>query len=464
MIHGVAASTDLEPLRGRTWRSASSPGQRRRLLQALTHLAIAEGYGGLTVAQIVAQAGVSRPTFYECFGDREACFAAALAPVAEQVLGGVRQAVARAEPERALYAAAQGLLAYARSQPARARLLLSDTLAGGSRLRDLRDALIDEAAQIVEQAHAQLPIDAVLPGTPPRLVLGTVCRMVASRLRGGAHSLSELAEGLPGWIGAYEMTAARQGWRALATLAPPARSPFLPPVSLAAPPVRRSGTRRPERAVVEDQWLRIVFATAEVIRRDGCADATVAQITATAGVDARAFYRLFASKQQALAAGNELLFRHAMAAAAGAFVAGRTWPERVWEAARALAQYAEESPTLTYVSLIESCGGDADEGGRLEGLAHAFTIFLHEGRPHPGAGSDGLPGAPSELAIEAIGAGILELGYRHVSEAGAAALSSLLGPIVFVCLAPFLGAQHACEFVCRDRPAGGAPADLASAA
>jgi hypothetical protein len=49
--------------------------------------------------------------------------------------------------------------------------------------------------------------------------------------------------------------------------------------------------------------------------------------------------------------------------------------------------------------------------------------------------------------LEAISMGVVELCYRHVREHGSGSLSSLLGQIVFISLAPFLGASQAGDFV-----------------
>jgi AcrR family transcriptional regulator len=443
MIKRVAGRTHLEGYRGRAWRAASPRSQRQRLLVAVTHLAATRGYRDVTIGRIVAGAGVSRPTFYEWFGDREACFAAALAPIAAQLLSGIREAVADERPQEALQTATRALLGYACSQPANARLLLSDTLSGGGELREVRDWLIDDAAGIVGQAHAHASADAAVPVVPTRLILGAACRMLATRLCSETPIEDELAEALAAWIAAYERPVARDCWRALAMLAPAARSPFLP-VALRAPRApQRGGPRAADGARDEDNWLRIVFATAELIRRDGDAAASVARITAAAGVDSRAFYRLFPNKQVALAAAGELLFRNAIAAAAGAFVVGESWPERVWEAARALTQYADENPTLSHVSLVDCYGSEASEGRRFQDLAQAFTVFLQEGDVHLGRFSSG----SSEIVLEAISMGVFELCYRHVREDGATPLSSLLGQISFIALAPFLGAQQASDLL-----------------
>ena len=438
--------------------------QRQRLLGAITQLSIDEGYSAVTIGQLIALAGVSRATFYEYFNDREECFAAALAPIRGQLLAGIRTSVASDSPERAISRAIHTLVAFASSRSGMARLLMSDSLTGGDRLRDVRDGLVDEVARIVGEAHDLLPSGAVVADLPPRLVCGVACRLLGSRLRSSQPQLDSLGEELRGWIAAYETPVARHRWRALSALSLPPRSPFLPPTALHAPPAPTPGSPRvSEDALMENQWLRIVFATAEVIRRDGYAEATVAQIAETAGMDARAFYRLFASKQQALAAAGELLFRNAMAVAAGAFVAGEDWPEHVWEAVRALVQYAEQNPTLTYVSLVESLAAGSSAIGRVEELTRAFTIFLQEGTFRPQDRAERAHAGPSEVALEAIATAGFELVYRHARAGNETPLSSLLAPIVFISLAPFIGTDPASEFVCGQQQGHEHPL-LASAA
>jgi AcrR family transcriptional regulator len=406
----------------------------------MTQLVTLEGLTEVSVGQVIARAGVSRATFYEYFTDKEECFAAALAPLAASVRLSVREAVAADRPERATCQATRALVAFAYSQPAPARLLLSDTLTGGPRARDLRDGLIVDAAQVIDDAHERAPREAVTPDLASRLIVGVTARLLASRLcHGGEPPRLTLVEEILGWLAAYEHPVARHRWRALAALQP-ARSPFLPPSALRPPPVLAPGRPRiAEAAVAENQYLRIVFATAEVVGRDGYAAATVAEIMRIAGVEPRVFYGCFPGKRHAFGAVGELLFRHMMAVTAGAFVAGASWPERVWEAARALTQSAEQNPTLATVSLLESHAGSQVATHRVEGLARAFTIYLQEGARDPGGLVGGSPSGPSQFMLDAIGEAVFELGYQHAREHGAQALSCLHPHVMFIALAPFLG-------------------------
>lgn len=425
-----------------------------RLLEAMTTLASDSGYASVTVGQVIALAGVSRSTFYEYFTDKEECFVAALAPIRRRLLAGIRRVVASDQPERATLRATDALLAFAGSQPTMARLLMSDSLTGGRRMLDARDRLVADAATVVEDAHGCLPASAVVPDLPPRLVCGVICRLLAPRLRRGAARVNDLVVELPGWLAAYELTVARHRWRTLTTLPPPDPSPFLSPAPLCAPaPLAYGSQRASEQALVENQWLRIVFATAEIVRRDGYAKATVAQITRAAGVDARAFYELFASKQHAFAAVGELAFRHVMAITAGAFAAGEDWPQRIWEAARALTQCAEQNATLAYVSLVESSACWPAATPRVDELVRAFTIFLQEGNRRA-ADTQSRPPS-SELALELIATTVFELGYQRALGDGSARTPCLAPQVVFICLAPFLGPAEAHELAGLRRSSAG---------
>ncbi|MBW0172209.1 MAG: TetR/AcrR family transcriptional regulator [Hydrogenophaga sp.] len=47
---------------------------RARLLQAMASVAASQGFAATSIAAIVAEAGVSKRTFYEHFADKDACF------------------------------------------------------------------------------------------------------------------------------------------------------------------------------------------------------------------------------------------------------------------------------------------------------------------------------------------------------------------------------------------------------
>ncbi len=72
--------------------------QRERLLAAMVSTVTEIGYRALTVQDILSRAGVSRPTFYEQFEDKEDCFLAAFDAATERLRERLRSAAAATEP------------------------------------------------------------------------------------------------------------------------------------------------------------------------------------------------------------------------------------------------------------------------------------------------------------------------------------------------------------------------------
>jgi AcrR family transcriptional regulator len=418
--------------------------QRERLLSGTIAAANRDGYAGANVSAIIGEAGVSRPTFYDYFEDRDDCFVAVIVDVHERLLREVADAVAREPPERALAGAIGATLAFAASQPDEARFLMKEALAGGPKALDARDEGLADTAKVIEDAFERAPSSAEIPDVPVAAVLGALHRVLASRLRRGERALGALEADLQEWVASYGQHAAEHRWRKLKPLAAPPRSPYLPPTTLRAPPVLGPGRPRlSKEEVVENHRQRIMFATSQVVQERGYSAATVSEITRLAGVDGRAFYRLFADKQEAFGAIHELGFQYLMAAAAGAFFAGKSWPERIWEAFRATTQSVDETPTFAHVAFVEAYAVGPRGIQRVEDSHIAFTIFLQEGYRQQREGQ--VP--PSRLALEAIVATIFEIVYLQTRTSAKPKTAGLLAHFVHLCLAPFIGAAATNEFI-----------------
>jgi len=417
--------------------------QRERLLVGMIAAANGDGYARANVSAVIAAAGVSRPTFYDYFADRDDCFVAAVADVQGRLLVEVRGAVEGQAPEHAARAAIEELVKFAGSEPAMARFLMKEALAAGPGAMDARDQGIAEIARIVEDAFAEVPLEKTIPDLPPGMVIGASYRLLASRLRRGERALSGLLEDLLGWVESYAQPAGEHRWRRLTPLPAPARSPFLPRTSLHAPMALGPGRPRiGEEAVAENHRQRIMFATSQVVSEQGYTAATVAEITRLAGVDGRAFYRLFADKQEAFSAVHELGFQYLMAITAGAFFAGASWPERMWEAMRAATQSVQENPTVAHVGFVEAYAVGPGAIQRVEDSHIAFTIFLQEGYQYEPRGTP-----PSRLALEAIITSIFEIVYRQARASATPETAGMLAHIMHLCLTPFMGPEKANKFI-----------------
>jgi AcrR family transcriptional regulator len=432
-----AKPTVTTPQRGR------KGTQKERLLAAMVTVASRDGYARASVSAVIAQAGVSRPTFYDYFTDKDDCFLAALADVQQRLLGRVRRAVVEEAPQRASHAAIGAVIGFASSQPTAARFLINEAMAGGPLSLDARDRGIAEIAQVIEAAQEQAPAPAAVPDVAAAMLIGGIFRLLAARLRRGEPGISGLLADLEDWVSSYEQPAGESRWRALRTSAPPPRSPFLAYAPLRAPaPLPPGRPRLSAEEVAENRRQRILFATAAIAEEKGYAATTIADISKRAGVDGRGFYALFADKQDAFMAVHELGVHQVMAATAGAFFSAATWPERTWEAGRALAQFLEENPTIAHVGFVEAYAVGPGAVQRVEDSHVAFTILLQEGYRQ-----EALDNRPSPLALEAIITTIFEIVYRQVRANGDLEIAGRLGQMTFLCLAPFIGPAAANLFI-----------------
>src|SRR6185312_10113471 len=109
-------------------RSAASKGlkstQRERIVAGMITAANRDGYAGASVSAVIAEGGVSRPTFYEYFADRDACFLATILEVQDRLMIGLRDRVKGEAPQHALYASVRALIEFAAAEPAMARFLM----------------------------------------------------------------------------------------------------------------------------------------------------------------------------------------------------------------------------------------------------------------------------------------------------------------------------------------------------
>jgi AcrR family transcriptional regulator len=416
--------------------------QRERLIASMIAAGNEVGYARANVSAVIEQAGVSRPTFYDYFSDRDACFLGALDDVYRRLLVRVEERVGDGAPERALHCSIEALIDFAADEPDAARFLTSEAMTAGRRALSTRDRGLGEIGQLVEARHAGVTGSTSIPDVSPRMLIGGVYRLLGARLRRGEPGLSRLREDLLVWVDRYKRPASELRWHSLAQGPAYSPSPFVPSMPLRPPEVLKPGRPRLAPAdVAENQRLRILFATATLAAERSYAASAVADILRLAGVDGRTFYAQFAGKQEAFMAVHELGVQRVLWVTGQAFFSGSSWPERVWEAARAFTQFLEINPLIARVGFMEAYAAGPAAVQRVEDSHLAFTMFLQEGYQH--VPESGL----SRLALEAIVMTIFEMVYSRVQARDEPDTASLLAPMSLLCLAPFLGAQEASGFI-----------------
>ena len=168
-------------------RDVVAASQRTRLLSAMAHAVAEKGYPAVSVADVVARAGVSRKTFYVHFADKLDCFLAAYDLGVEVLLRTMAEAGAEERDPRALVRArVRAYLATLAAEPAFARTFLIEINAAGPR------ALARRA-----EVHAQFAAHAreLAPDVPEELPLaavGATNELVSSRVAAGR--VAELPE------------------------------------------------------------------------------------------------------------------------------------------------------------------------------------------------------------------------------------------------------------------------------
>jgi AcrR family transcriptional regulator len=176
--------------------------QRARMLSAMTNVAAERGAGNVTVACVVERAGVSRRTFYELFCDVDECLLAAIDDGVECARRRVGAAYDPGAPWRVrVRAGLVALLGLFDEQPALARLLLVESLAGGPAALALRARALQPLIAVVEEGRFQSKHATSVPALAGESVVGGVCSLVSTRIvQGTDRPLTSLASELTSMI------------------------------------------------------------------------------------------------------------------------------------------------------------------------------------------------------------------------------------------------------------------------
>lgn len=170
--------------------------QRERLLAAVTEVVAELGYQETTVRKLIAQAGVSRRTYYDLFADKEECFLTAYDEIVGHVLTRMRDAApAEAEPAERLRGALRELLEFCADEPAAARACIVEILAAGPAGRDRRARTMKAMAALAETALADVHDDPDLAALSAQSLVGSVHELIYAPVdRGEVERLPELVD------------------------------------------------------------------------------------------------------------------------------------------------------------------------------------------------------------------------------------------------------------------------------
>ncbi len=192
--------------------------QRQRILAAMAAVSSEHGAATVTVAQVVARAGVSRRTFYELFADREECFMAAfeeaiaraeaaVLPAYRGEAGAVSAGVVSRTPQRGgrpqgqppsrgagrqagwrerVRAGLAALLGFLDENPGPRALLVVESLGAGPRALERRARIVSALIAAVDEGRAEARGE--LPPLTAEGVVGAVFAIVHARTQAAIGS------------------------------------------------------------------------------------------------------------------------------------------------------------------------------------------------------------------------------------------------------------------------------------
>ncbi len=164
--------------------------QRERLIAAMLKAASELGYRSTNVQDVIERAGVSRPTFYEHFANKEDCFLAAFDTSAQRLKERVAAAFNQGGDvwRDRLRFGMEALLQFACTEPDTARTLIVEARAGSADAVLRRVELLDALADCLDtQARELLPYGRSFSPTTATGVVGGIEALLYARLCKGEY-------------------------------------------------------------------------------------------------------------------------------------------------------------------------------------------------------------------------------------------------------------------------------------
>jgi len=166
-------------------REAVHDSQRERLLAATAQVTATRGYEATTVADILAEAGVGRESFYEIFDDRRDCVLAAHQVLLDDLIAKVREAYdGPGEWVSRCQATLAALLGWFAADPLAGRFLLVELAAIGPEFHERFQAGFERFVAVIDSGlPADLPDARPLPATS--LAVGAAISRVYGEVAAG---------------------------------------------------------------------------------------------------------------------------------------------------------------------------------------------------------------------------------------------------------------------------------------
>jgi AcrR family transcriptional regulator len=186
--------------------------------------------------------------------------------------------------------------------------------------------------------------------------------------------------------------------------------------------------------VAQDQRVRIMRALTEILAERGFARATVGLVVSRARVSTRTFYQLFAGLEECLIAIMDSVLEQSLALASRELLDAACWQDGVRSILAAILTFFDREPKLARVCIVETLAGGPTVLTHRERLIEAFRLLVIERveREVPQI---------SPLAAEGVTSLVLGIMHAHIVADKPGPFTELLGPLLGLTMAPYLGAR-----------------------
>jgi AcrR family transcriptional regulator len=415
--------------------------QTGRLRAAMVELVVERGYRAVSVADVLARAGVSRRTFYEHYPGKEACFVEAYdAIVGDWIAGAAAARRGAASWREGLRGSTLAVVERVLADPIAAHAVFIEALSAGAEALERRAEAVAGFERLARASFEMAPGGAQVRPAMFRVFVGGVRGILANRLRDRrTDELLTLADPLIEWMLCYRSRAATEILDKAGEVAASGER-----VDASEPSSAEPSDHFPELA---GMWLwledsarpvvwstpreRILSAVTEIVGGKGYEALSVAEIARVARTTHQTFNKLFASREEAFLTAHDEGVRQAVAAADDGSRGASSWPAAVRESLLAETRFLASHPDIARLALLYT-GREASRRG--EAPLRALNDCLEQGRAR---------GGRSAIAVEAITSGILALMRDVAVHPGPERLPAVVPDAVFAALAPFIGAEPA---------------------
>jgi AcrR family transcriptional regulator len=411
----------------------------RRARKALLDLVDERGYEDLTVADVVAQAGLDRADFDRRFGDKEELCVAVFEHIAKSAQGDVIGAFeAEGTWRDSLRASAYAMVRFMRDNPREVGFGALHILAAGELAQVYREQQLQQWVDLIDLGRQELEDPDSMGRGVAEGVLGSIHGRLLKELENGegTGSLEQFVPELM-YIAVRPYLGHEVAREELEIRPPPPRgSDSVAP--LGRLPRGRHGL--PREFVTKNQRDRLTAGTISTVARNGFNETTIAQICAAASVSRRTFYAYFSSKEECFFSAYDTIVAYLEAETEAAAAGELEWPAKVRAKIQAGLEYFAANPDLAKFCLAIPQQAGEEVAARYRAANGRVLDYLCEGMPPPPATRT----PPANVAASLAG-GMTALVMRMVNRGEGERLPELLPDMVELFLVPYLGRPDAVE-------------------